>query len=159
MSDRSLEPLKLVAFDEADLEVLSAHLQDAVIRVADMKYLRAEQRFVLVANRFDWGSADTRKPRQAASGFRRRRTGLHFERVQGVRAKSLNPEAHDAVVELLAIKFEAGQPPSGTITLYFAGGSTIRLDVECVDAQMRDLGPVWETSSLPQHDLAAEDDL
>ena len=30
------EPLKLVALDHEDLKILSAHLQDAVLRMADM---------------------------------------------------------------------------------------------------------------------------
>ena len=49
--------LKLAALDEDDLSVISAHLQDAVVRIGDIRYLPGEQRFVLVANRFDWQGA------------------------------------------------------------------------------------------------------
>ena len=68
-----MELLKLVALDAEDLAVVSAHLQDAVLRVGDIAYLAAEHRFALAARRFDW--------RRRTSAPRRRLTGLHFERV------------------------------------------------------------------------------
>ena len=39
------ERLKLLALDEEDLAVLSAHVQDAVLKVGDLVYLPKEQRF------------------------------------------------------------------------------------------------------------------
>lgn len=149
--DNTPKPLKLIAVDTGDLEVISAHLQDAVVLVGDMTYLPAEQRFAMVANRFDWQGAPARSDDKAS--YHRRRTGLHFDRVLSARTQSITAGARDAVVELLAISFEAGDAPSGHIDLIFAGGGTIRLEVECIDAQMRDLGPVWETASRPCHDL------
>jgi Protein of unknown function (DUF2948) len=54
-------------------------------------------------------------------------------------------------LNLLAITFEAGEAPAGCVTLQFSGGTAIRLDVDCIEAQMKDLGPMWETSSRPGH--------
>jgi len=147
----TIKPLKLIAVDAGDLEVISAHLQDAVVLVGDMTYLPAEQRFAMVANRFDWQSAAPEETDKA--NYRRRRTGLHFDRVLSARTKGISAARRDAVVELLAIRFESDDAPSGHIDLIFAGGGTIRLDVECIDAQMRDLGPVWGTRSRPSHDI------
>lgn len=53
-------PLKLRAHDIEDLRALGACLQDALVPVADLVYLKAEKRFVMVANRFKWeGGAKT----------------------------------------------------------------------------------------------------
>ena len=52
-----MDKLKLIAFDAADLGVLSAHAQDAVLKVADMAFLPAEKRFAAILNRFDWPRA------------------------------------------------------------------------------------------------------
>lgn len=140
-----MEPLKLAALDTDDLAVISAHLQDAVLKVADMTFLPREKRFALVANRFDW-EGDRRNQRQ------RRRTGLHFDRVLKAQRARIRSDAPDAVLNLLAVTFEETNAPSGIVTLHFSGGGAVRLEVECLEAAMRDLGPAWETGSRPTHD-------
>lgn len=141
--------LKLTALDADDLQVVSTHLQDAVLVIGDMRYLPAERRFAAVLNRFDWESAD----RNGGGGYGRRRTGLHFDRVLGVKQSNIRQTAADAVLSLLAIEFEPTEEPSGLVTLVFSGGGAIRLEVECIEAAMADLGPTWPTESRPTHDL------
>jgi hypothetical protein len=142
-----MTPLKLLALDDEDLQVLSSHLQDAVVRVGDMVYLPSQKRFAAILNRFDWESASEK----GAKEYRRRRTALRFDRVLRAQHKDLRPNVPDRVLELLAIQFEPGDTPSGKITLLFSGDVTIQLDVECVEAEMRDLGPVWSTRHKPEH--------
>jgi hypothetical protein len=140
--------LKLIAFDAEDLAVFSANLQDAVVRAADMTYLKAEKRFVTVANRFDWEAS-------VASGGKaltRRRCGLRFERVLGAKVSGFQPGNADAVLSLLSIAFDETAAPGGTLTLTFSGNAAIRLEVECVEGEMKDLGAAWQTQSLPEHD-------
>ena len=144
--------LKLTALDADDLRVISAHLQDAVMRVGDMRYLPVENRFAVVLNRFDWESAAN----GAGNVFTRRRTGLRFDRVSAVKASNIRQGAPDAVLSLLAIEFEPADEPSGFITLVFSGGGAVRLEAECIEAAMTDLGPVWGTSSRPDHQAADE---
>lgn len=139
-----MELLRLVALDEEDLAIVSAHLQDAVVRVGDLAYLAREQRFALAARRFDW-EAPENEPR-------RRLSGLHFERVTAVRLRGIDRANADAVLNLLAIAWEPGDQPSGTATLLFSEGA-IQLDLECIEAQMKDLGPVWEAESRPVHPI------
>lgn len=142
--------LNLMALDEEDLQILSAHLQDAVLRVADMTWLAADKRFALVANRFNWERAESGA---AAHGFERRRTGLHFDRVFAVTSRGIDRKKGDQVLELLAIRFIGKNAPAGEIELDFAGGATIRLQVECIEAALSDLGAAWATEALPQHDV------
>jgi len=139
--------LKLLALDEEDLAVLSSHLQDAVVKVGDLAYLPSQKRFAAVLNRFDWSSASG----PDAKDYRRCRTALRFDRVLAAQHKDLRPQAKDRVLSLLAIKFEPGEPPSGTVTLFFSGDITIQLRVECVEAELRDLGPAWPTRHKPRH--------
>lgn len=144
MADLHTRSLKLIALDEEDLGILSAHLQDAVLRIGDIVYLAAERRFALAARRFDWEGAEI--------GLNRRRlAALHFEKVNSVRSVNIEPRAREQVVNLLAMTFAAGDAPSGEVTLQFSGGAAIRLGVDCIEAQLKDLGPMWETSSRPGH--------
>ena len=143
MSDPAAEPLKLIALDADDLSVISAHLQDAVLKRGDIAWLPGEQRFALALRRFDWEGA--------AQGQKRRRlSALHFERVTAARSNKVG--AGDAVLSLLAVTFAGSDgDPAGQVTLHFSDGAAIRLDVECIEAQMKDLGPIWEAVATPAH--------
>jgi hypothetical protein len=142
-----MQDLKLIALDPEDLKVLSCHLQDAVIRVGDMAYLKDEMRFAAIANRFDWEQA----ARINDATYRRRRSGLRFERVKTAKVQGIDLKHKDTVLELLALTFEPGEEPSGVLTLLFSGGGAIRLEVECIEAELRDLGAQWRTRVKPEH--------
>lgn len=139
--------LKLLALDEEDLAVVSSHLQDAVVRAGDVAYLPSQKRFAAVVNRFDWESASE----QNNKDYQRCRTALRFDRVLSAKHMDLKPDKPDRVLSLLAIGFEAGDAPSGQVTLTFSGGVSIQLEVECLEAEMRDLGPAWSTRNKPDH--------
>jgi DUF2948 family protein len=141
-----MKDLKLIALDPEDLRVLSCHLQDAVIRVDDMAYLKNELRFAALASRFDWESATS-----ADGSYRRRRSGVRFERVLAAQVQGIDLTQREGVLSLLAITFEPAAAPAGTLTLHFAGGAAVRLQVECVEAELRDLGAAWTTSVKPSH--------
>lgn len=148
-----MDLLKLAALDAQDLDVLSAHLQDAVLTVGDLSYLSGEQRFIATLNRFVWEKG-TDGPQNTGE---RRRAALHFDRVTGVRSSHIRRNAPEAVLSLLAIRFTATEDPSGTVDLVFSGGGTVRLDVECIEAQLSDLGPAWQSRATPRHDPPDED--
>ena len=138
--------LKFVVLDEEDLEVVSTHLQDAVVKVADVHWRPAEKRLVVGLNRFDWEGAQSDRPE-----YRRRRAALRFERVLSCKCRSVNPAGKDAVLNLLAVEYSETQTPSGVVTLIFSGGGALRLEVECLEAELADLGPVWTAAACPVH--------
>lgn len=133
---------KLVAFDERDLAVLSAHLQDACVNASDMAYLPREKRFALVTERYcrEGGSEQTEK----------RHTGMHFERVTKVRSSGVEPGS-DKQLQLLALRFHQKEAPAGTLQLIFAGGGEIRLEVEYLEAFMSDLDEGGAKQPCPCH--------
>jgi Protein of unknown function (DUF2948) len=142
-----MDPLKLVALDAQDLNVISAHVQDAVMKVGDLEFLPRNKRFVIPMNRFAW---------ETVSGFlrkhgERRQSVLHFDRVLSVKTTGINREAPAEVLSLLAVRFLETAAPAGIVELAFSGDITIRLDVECIEACLADLGSAWEASSLPVH--------
>ena len=147
--------LKLIAFDREDLSVVAAHLQDAVLKVGDMTFLPGEKRFAAIARRFDWWRAVDEKQRQ----MERRQCGLRFERVLGAKVTGLDLKNRTEVLALLTVTFEANAPddPAGIVTLYFSGGGAVRLEVECLEAELKDLGPAWRAGAKPQHSVDAKD--
>jgi hypothetical protein len=141
-----MEPLKLIALDQDDIAVVSTHLQDAVVKVADILWRPAEKRLVLALNRFDWEACGDVTP-----CYQRRRTALRFERVLSFRSRGVSPAARDAVLNLLAIEYAETDAPAGTVTLIFSGGAALRLDVECLECELADLGPTWTAAARPAH--------
>ena len=139
--------LTLAAEDAADLEVISARLQDAVARMKDLVYLPKRRRFAALFNRFQW---ETDKKR----GDLRVRAGLHFDGVLSVKSQKLKRGAPDAVVSLLAIRFtpKGGEDPGGTVELTFAGGGALKLEVEVIDAGLTDVSGVWAARGRPEHE-------
>ncbi|HEY0648052.1 DUF2948 family protein [Phenylobacterium sp.] len=135
-------PLQLLAEDQDDLAVISAALQDAVAKVGDISYEAKARRLTIAFNRFRWEAGSRQRVRAA----------LQVGGVLAVQARRIRRDRRDAVVELLAIGFEPGEPPGGTLTLSFAGGGDLRADVECLDAVLADLSQPWPTPREPSHE-------
>jgi hypothetical protein len=146
MQPVDMDLLKLVALDKDDIAVISVHLQDAVTKVADIRWLPAENRLVLALNRFDWEAAAGSAP-----VYRRRRTALRFDRALALKCRNVSPKDKDTILNLLAVEFEEADSPGGTIVLTFSGGAALRLEVECLEAELVDLGPTWTTVKRPTH--------
>ena len=142
-----MSALKLLAQDDEDLKILSAHVQDSVMRVGDLAYLPKQHRFAMLLNRFCWEEC-------AEAGIGARvLTGLHFDGVLKVQTHNLRQDRPDAVVALLAIEFTAADDGGGTIDLVLAGGGRVRLFVECIDAVLRDMAEPRPAVARPEHDL------
>jgi len=132
-----MELLKLIALDEEDLAVVSTHVQDAIVKVSDIIWQPQDRRLVIALNRFDWEAAQ-----DGAQRYQRRLTALRFDRVNACKCRSVVPADKDAVLNLLAVEFLEGDLP---------GGAALRLEVECLEVELADLGPAWATAACPAH--------
>lgn len=154
MSEQAMasDLIKFIVLDGEDLEIASAHLQDAVVKTADLIWLPREKRLVIGLNRFDWEAAVAEPPQ-----YRRRRAALRFERVMACKSKAIDLNNPGQVLNLLAVEFAERDAPSGTVTLTFSGGAALRLEVECLEAELADLGPAWTCAKCPDHALDTVD--
>jgi hypothetical protein len=146
----NVDELKLVALDRDDIEVVSAHVQDALVRVADIFWQPREHRFVMALNRFDWMTAADAEA-GTKPDYRRCRTALRFERVLSCKCRNLDQADKNARLNLLAVEFAERDAPAGRLTLTFSGGGVIRLEVECLEAELADLGEVFVADLCPNH--------
>jgi|HubBroStandDraft_2_1064218.scaffolds.fasta_scaffold755039_2 hypothetical protein len=136
--------LKLAATDAEDLEIVSARLQDAVLKLKNVSWQPKKRRFAAVVNRLQWESG----------GKTRVRAGLHFDGVLKVQSQKVKLGADEAVVSLLAVRFtpNTGEDPGGVIELVLAGGGAFRLTVECIDAELADMTSAWAARGRPDHE-------
>lgn len=155
-----VKPLKLTAMDAEDLGVVAACLQDGLTRLAEMTYLPRERRFAAVFNRFMWETLDDEGAgRIDGALYHRVSSGIHFNGVLATRLQGIQRDAPEAFLELLTISSAAAEGAAEgavdqTITLVFAGGGQIRLEVECIDCALSDMGAPWTTQNLPEHETA-----
>ena len=128
--------LKLIALDADDLAVISAHVQDARVAPADIIWRQAEKRLVVGMNRLDWEQAlsgETKPSRLVAA--------LRFDRVLACKSRNIDLSRPENTLELVGIEFHEHEAPGGSALLMFTEGGAIRLDVECLECELTDLGP------------------
>ena len=127
--------LKLIALDADDLAVISAHVQDAWVQTSDIVWRQGEKRLVIGMSRLDWEQtlAGETSPRRLIAALR-------FDRVLACKSRNIDLEATPAALELLGIEFYPAEAPGGSAVLLFAQGGALRLDVECLECELTDLG-------------------
>lgn len=141
-----MDVLKLAALDSEDLTVISACCQDGVLKIGEINVLPGEKRLVLPVNRYAW-----EKNGQRLAIPERRRAVLHFDRVMSVQSHGIDRKKPDEVLSLLTIRFVENNAPSGTVELVFAGEAMLRIEVECIEVQLSDLGATWAARATPKH--------
>jgi len=141
-ADPTRSPLRLLAEDAQDLQLISAALQDAVLKVGDIHWEPAARRLTLELNRFRWETQERTE---------RVRAGLQIGCVLSVKARRIRRGAKDAVLELLALRFEPGEAPGGRVVFEFADGGDISAEVECLEAVLADVSHAWPAKRAPSH--------
>ncbi len=143
-----IKPLRLLAESAEDLEVISAAIQDAVVKAGNLKYEARRNRFALELNRYRW-EASGGKSREGE----RIRALLAFDGVLGVKTRAVTKSDPEMILSLLQVTFTPDEePPGGKVTLLFAGDGEIVLDVEVLDATLLDSDYVWPTRHQPSHE-------
>ena len=130
-----IAPLKLIALDADDLAVISAHVQEARVQAADIIWRQDEKRLVIGLNRLDWEQtlAGEALPQRLIAALR-------FDRVLACKSRNIDLDQPEAVLELVGIEFHPGEAPGGSALLLFSHGEALRLDVECLECELTDLG-------------------
>ena len=127
--------LKLIALDADDLAVISTHVQDARVQTSDIIWRQGEKRLLVGMNRLDW--------EQTLSGEtapRRLVAVLRFDRMLSCKSRNIDLGAPETALELVGIEFHPDEAPGGSAVLLFSQGGALRLDVECLECELTDLG-------------------
>ena len=137
-------PLRLMAQDDEDLQVISAAVQDAVSQVGNFAFKTRQRRFTLELNRFRWEHDGT--PRQ------RVRAILSIDNVLAARVRGLPQNQPQLVISVLQLRFEPGESePEGQVLILLSGDGEIALDVEALDVTLLDSETAWPTRKTPRH--------
>jgi hypothetical protein len=138
------KPLRLLAQDHEDLQVISAALQDAIAHVGDIRYEPTARCLTVLFNRYRWEACPDGDCERVVAA-------LQFGDVTRLRHKGLRSDDKGALVSVLALAFHPAEPPGGVVLLHFADGLELRLEVDCIDAVLADVSDPWPASREPVH--------
>ena len=140
--------LKLLALNDDDLKVLSAHLQDSVVLVKDIIFLKKSRTFLMMVNRFMWEDIELGIFREN----KRIRCAVKFENVLEVKSRNISQKKKDKILELLSIDSEV-KNNNQELLITFAGNNEIILIVEEINILLDDVGLSWKVKHVPKHQL------
>lgn len=153
------QPIRLMAKDAEDLAVVASCLQDALVPLSEMRFLKEEKRFVMLLNRFRWELAEPTKAdgkgdasfADAAPGNQRINSGLCVDGVLSVRSRAIDLAKPAKFLNLMTV----GLGGPNKLNLLFSGDGAIQLEIERTSVFLQDFGEAWPTQWRPDHDKAA----
>ena len=141
--------LKLLGKNQEDLKIISAYLQDSILIVKDIVFLKQNRTFIMIVNRFMWEDAEKGVFRQN----KRVRCAVKFEEVIKVECKNINQKNKIKPLECLAIKCSSIFDEIYKINIFFAGNSIITIISEVIEVALHDLGKPWNVKHIPIHKI------
>ena len=142
-----VQNLKLIAKTDEDLRVISAHLQDSIVKTSDIANLKKNRIFLMQLNRFMWEDVEKGVFRKN----KRIRTVLKFENVLKVTSKNVNQKKNDRFLDFLAIETSKMPDKNYEMNLIFSGDIVIKLVAEAIEVTLDDQGSPWESKNKPKH--------
>ena len=149
MSNDKKNNLKLIGKNEEDLKIISAYLQDSVVIIKDIVFLKKNRTFIMILNRFMWEDVEKGVFRQN----KRVRCALKFEEVIKVQSKNINQKNKNKPLEYLAIKSSLISDNIFKIKIFFSGGGIVTIISEVIEVTMNDLGKPWNVKHIPIHKI------
>ena len=141
--------LKIIGKNQEDLKVISAYLQDSIVVVKDMVFLKQNRIFVMIVNRFMWEDIEKGVFRK----HKRTRCALRFGEVIEVKSQNIKQKNRNKILECLAIKCRLFSDENYEIKIFFSGNSLITIMTETIDVVVHDLGRPWNVKHAPLHKI------
>ncbi len=141
--------INLIGKNQDDLRIISAYLQDSIVTVKDIVFLKQNRTFVMIVNRFMWEDAEKIDSRKN----KRIRCAVKFEEVTKVESININQKNKNKPMECLAIECSASNDQTYKTMIFFAGNGIIALISETIEIVLQDLGKSWSTKHIPRHKI------
>jgi len=143
------ENLRLIGKNRDDLKVISAYLQDSIVTIKDIVFLKKNMTYVMIVNRFMWEDVEKGVFREN----KRIRCAVKFEEVINVKSKNINQKNKNKPLEYLAIECNLTSDNAYQTKIFFSGDGIITLKTEAIEVVMHDLGEPWNVKHIPKHKI------
>lgn len=139
------QPLKIVAHDREDLDIILTLLQDALMPTVSIVFHKEQRTMTFLTNRFCWEI-----PEKEQEPYYRVHSGLLFSNVDGVHEKNIDQANKKRILSFLTAKVD---DVDGRIHIYlfFSEDACIRMTVSNIKCIMADIDEPWLTQTVPDH--------
>jgi len=148
MTEPNFAPLRLLAKDKEEVDILSAQLQDSLLPLTSVHFDKDAKTFTCLVNRFCWEHLDAHPEEER---YYRVHSGFSVSNVLCVHKRNFHQSHPERVLNLLIITVDEPQKGQFNIHLLFSGDKEIRLEVESIHCQLGDVDHPWHTSKRPMH--------
>ena len=149
MSSDDKYKINLIGKNQKDLKVISAYLQDSIVTVKDIVFLKQNRTFVMIVNRFMWEGTE----KGTFKENKRIRCAVKFEEVIKVESKNINQKNKNKPMECLAMKCSSSTDRTYKTMIFFAGNGIITVISESIEVVLQDLGKPWSAKHIPRHKI------
>lgn len=139
-------PLKLLARDAEDIQVVSATLQDALVPIHDMAFDAQKNEFMMAVSRFCWEKHNP-EGQHLFQPCERVHCAVRVSGIQVVKTQQIDLSKRADILELLALVTDAQG-----LQLVFAGGPKLRLEGQGWSLKLEDFGEPWPAAKTPCHE-------
>ena len=149
--DGAERPLNLGAFDQEDLKVVSAMIQDSVIPITEISWLPKQRRLGLLINRFRWEDKD--KAIAQGRPFERVQSLLLVENVVSISSQGIDRKQNDLILLLLSFGMKEVENGAVDLSIIFAGDGVVKACVEAIEVNLKDVTRPYQaqSSQIPKH--------
>ena len=131
------KPLYIGAIDPADIEVMSAFLQDAVVPVSEMKWRKQHRQLAVLLNRFRWEDKD--HAQQQSRPVERVQSLLVIDHVRHIASIGIDRSTPKAALALLSLSYQEGEGALEDVQLTFSGSAAIKIQISALEISLRDV--------------------
>ena len=148
---KQVTQIKLFAKSAKDLKVFASLCQDSVGTSENIRHNKRGKSFSILLNRFKWESLNQVKGNKGQP--LRVQSVLFFRWVLSVKSRGLNKKGLEKHFYLLDINYKRVDG-TNNIRLIFSDNAEIFLEVEYLEAFMKDIGEVYYAKSgkIPTHE-------
>lgn len=141
--------LNLGALNKEDLVIFSTLCQDSIIKVSNIKWAKKSKSFKILITRLCWELHFNSKKKDLI----RVNSIISFNSVLSVKSKGIAQSRPNVITTLLTLKYKSNSYENQSIDLIFSGDGQITLDVECIDAFLKDISEPFKSvlNKLPNH--------
>ena len=119
---------KIIANDKEGLQMISAYMSGAKIKLSDIKFLKSNKIFLLFAERFGVENDNDIKKINSI---------CKFDFIDNVKSKNIDQNDNELILELLAIDYLKNKE-NFEINLIFKNNAHIALSTELIDITLED---------------------
>ena len=152
LNEQNYIKINLAAQNEEDLVIFSTLCQDSIIKISNIKWAKKSKRFYILLTRLCWELNHFSKKKDTL--LKRVNSILIFDNVLSVKSKGIRQSKSNMITSLLTFDYNFLCFEKQSIDLIFSGDAQIAIDIECIEAYLKDVSDPFESTSLKTPDHA-----